>query len=170
MLVHSVAFAPEADLDGKFIQVSREGFAIANDVSAYSLISLARHALPFMQKKGGSLLTLTNGGSRRVIPGYHVMGVAKAALEASVRYLAHDLGPSKIRVNAISAGPVKTFAAMGIRGFNEMLSQAEHASPLRENIDGDDVGALAAFLAGSQSRHITGGCFHVDSGLDILGA
>lgn len=170
VLVHSIAFARIEDLEGRFVQVSREGFALAQEVSAYSLVLLARHAEPLMRERGGSIITLTNSGSQRVVPGYHVMGVAKAALESAVRYLAHDLGPRGIRVNAISAGPVKTFAAMAVDGFNEMLSLAERKSPLRANIDGDDVGALGAFLAGPESRHVTGGCLHVDSGLNILGA
>jgi enoyl-[acyl-carrier protein] reductase I len=169
VVVHSVASARVEDLEGRFLDVSREGFAYAADVSAYSLVLLARFAAPLM-KEGGTLLTLTNSGSQRVVPGYHVMGVAKAALEAAVRYLAHDLGPQKIRVNAISAGPVKTFAAMGVSGFNEMLARAEKCSVLRENIEGDDVGLLAAFLAGPGGRRITGGIHYVDSGLNILGA
>jgi enoyl-[acyl-carrier protein] reductase I len=170
VLVHSVAFARTEDLEGPFLQVSREGFALANDVSAYSLVLLARHAVPLMKKDGGSILTLTNTGSQRVIPGYHVMGVAKAALESAVRYLAYELGPSQIRVNAISAGPVKTFASMGIDGFNEMMDLAEKRSPLGAGISGEDVGGLGAFLVSPGARHITGGCIHVDSGLNILGA
>ncbi len=170
VLVHSIASARVEDLEGSFRQVSREGFAYALEVSAYSLVHLARRAHPLMKERGGSILTLTNSGSTRVVPSYHVMGVAKAALESAVRYLAADLGPDKIRVNAISAGPVKTFAAMGVTGFNAMLERAAVESPLRENIDGDDVGALAAFLASPAARHITGTCQYVDSGLNILGS
>ncbi len=147
VLIHSVAFANPKDLENPFLEISREGFALANDISAYSLISLARHSVPLMKDYGGSIITLTNIGSQRVIPGYHVMGVAKAGLESAVRYLAYELGPTGIRVNAISAGPVKTFSAMGIQNFNEMLALSKQKSPMRENIEGDDVGALGAFLA-----------------------
>jgi enoyl-[acyl-carrier protein] reductase I len=164
-----VAFADAGELDGRFIDTSREGFRLALDVSAYSLIAASRRARPLMTE-GGTILTLTNTGSERVIPGYNVMGVAKAALESAVRYLASDLGPEKIRVNAISAGPIKTFAAMGVKGFGTMLELAGQKSPLRSNIDGDDVGALAAFLCGPGGKHITGSTMVVDCGLNILGA
>lgn len=167
IVIHSVAFANREDLDGRFINTSREGFRLALDVSAYSLIPLARHAEPMM-KNGGTILTLSYEGSTRVVPNYNVMGVAKAALESTVRYLAYDLGPQKIRVNAISAGPVKTLAAAGIRNFRSMLEEAGQSTPLKENISGDDVGALAAFLCGPGGVHITGANMFVDSGAHIL--
>jgi enoyl-[acyl-carrier protein] reductase I len=138
------------------------------DVSAYSLVALARVAEPMMEKNGGSIVTLSYYGAEKVVPNYNVMGVAKAALEASVRYLANDLGPKKIRVNAISAGPIKTLAAAGIRDLRTMLASAAEKTPLRENIVADDVGAMGAFLAGKGSLHITGSTFHVDSGAHVM--
>ena len=169
ILIHSVAFANREDLDGRFVNTSREGFRIALDISAYSLVSLARRAEPLMQN-GGSIVTLTYYGAEKVVPNYNVMGVAKAALEACTRYLAYDLGTKKIRVNAISAGAVKTLAAAGIRDFRTMLAKAEEKTPLRENIDASDVGALAAFLCGPGGRHITGATMYVDSGAHIMGS
>ena len=168
ILIHSVAFANREDLDGRFVNTSREGFRIALDISAYSLVSLARRAEPLMEK-GGSIITLTYYGAEKVVPNYNVMGVAKAALEACTRYLAYDLGTKKIRVNAISAGAVKTLAAAGIRDFRTMLAKAEEKTPLRENIEAADVGAMAAFLCGPGGKHITGATLYVDSGAHIMG-
>jgi enoyl-[acyl-carrier protein] reductase I len=170
ILIHSVAFANKEDLEGRFSDTSREGFRIAMDISAYSLIATAKRAHPLMEGRNGSILTLSYHGAQKVVPNYNVMGVAKAALEASVRYLAYDLGAQKIRVNAISAGPVKTLAAAGIRNFRTMLASAEEKTPLHENISGDDVGALAAFLCSPLGKHITGTTMYVDSGAHIMGA
>jgi enoyl-[acyl-carrier protein] reductase I len=168
-LIHSVAFANREDLDKPFSQTSREGFRIAMDISAYSLVALSSRAAPLMEGRGGTIITLSYYGAEKVVQNYNVMGVAKAALEACVRYLANDLGAKKIRVNAISAGPVKTLAAAGIRDFRTMLSAAEEKTPLKENISGDDVGALAAFLCGPGGKHITGSTLYVDSGAHIMG-
>ncbi len=169
ILIHSVAFAQREDLEGRFIATSRQGFQTAMDISAYSLVGLARKAEPLMEKQGGgSLLSLSYYGAEKVVPNYNVMGVAKAALEASVRYLAYDMGAKKIRVNAISAGPVKTLAAAGIRDFRSMLAAAEEKTPLKENIHADDVGALAAFLCSPGGRRITGSTIYVDSGAHIM--
>ena len=168
-LIHSVAFANKEDLEGRFVNTSRDGFRLALDISAYSLIALAKRAEPLMEGRGGSIITLSYYGAQKVIPNYNVMGVAKSALESSVRYLAYDLGSKKIRVNAISAGPVKTLAAAGIRNFRDMLSNAEQKNPLQENISADDVGSLAAFLCSSHGRHITGSTLYVDSGAHIMG-
>ena len=170
ILIHAVAFAQKEDLEGRFIDTSREGFRIALDVSAYSLVALAHRAESLLAQRGGSIITLSYHGAQKVVPNYNVMGVAKAALESSVRYLAQDLGPQKIRVNAISAGPVKTLAAAGIRNFREMLSSAAAKTPLRQTITAEDVGALAGFLCGTGGRHITGTTMYVDSGAQILGA
>lgn len=167
-LIHSVAFANREDLEGRFINTSRAGFATAMDISAYSLVAAARRAEPLMEGRGGSILTLSYYGAEKVVPNYNVMGVAKAALEASVRYLAWDLGPKKIRVNAISAGPVKTLAAAGIRDFRTMLAEAAESTPLRENITAEDVGALGAFLCGPGGLHVTGTTMYVDSGAHIM--
>ena len=169
-LIHSVAFANKEDLDGRFSHTSREGFRIALDISAYSLIAVARRAEVLMEGREGSIVTLSYYGAEKVVPNYNVMGVAKAALEAAVRYLAYDLGSKKIRVNAISAGPVKTLAASGVRNFREMLSAAGEKTPLKENIHADDVGGLAAFLCSPMGRHITGSTMYVDSGAHIMGA
>ncbi|MGE0614964.1 MAG: enoyl-ACP reductase FabI [Bacteriovoracia bacterium] len=169
ILIHSVAFANREDLEGSFTATSRKGFATAMDISAYSLVALAQRATPLMPN-GGSIVTLSYYGAEKVVPNYNVMGVAKAALEACVRYLAWDLGPKKICVNAISAGPVKTLAAAGIRDFRTMLAKAEEKTPLHENINAEDVGALAAFLCGPGGRHITGSTMYVDSGAHIMGA
>lgn len=165
-LVHAVAFANKEDLEGRFMDTSREGFKLAMDISAYSLVACAKYAHKLM-KAGGSIITLSYLGAQRVVPNYNVMGVAKAALEASVRYLAYDLGPDKIRVNAISAGPIKTLAAAGIRDFRSMLKAAEEKVPLKENITQESVGELAAFLCGEQSRFITGEVIYIDSGYHI---
>lgn len=168
ILIHSVAFANKEDLEGRFVNTSREGFRIAMDISAYSLIAAAKRAEPLMEGRGGSIVTLSYYGAQKVVPNYNVMGVAKAALEASVRYLAWDMGPKKIRVNSISAGPVKTLAAAGIRDFRNMLAAAEEKTPLRENISADDVGHLAAFLCGPGGKHITGSNMMVDSGAHVM--
>ena len=168
-LIHSVAFANREDLEGRFVNTSREGFRVAMDISAYSLVAMAKHAEPLMEGRGGSILTLSYYGAEKVIPNYNVMGVAKAALEACVRYLAYDMGSKKIRVNAISAGPVKTLAAAGIRDFRTMLAAAEEKTPLHENITAEDVGALGAFLCGPGGKHITGSTLYVDSGAHIMG-
>jgi enoyl-[acyl-carrier protein] reductase I len=169
-LVHSVAFALKEDLDGHFVDTSREGWRIAQQVSAYSLIALAKYALPLMKKNGGSIMTMTYLGSQRVIPHYNVMGVAKASLEATVRYLAADLGPYGIRVNAISAGPIKTLAAMGIGGFSKLLEFHREHAPLQRNIEASEVGDTALFLVSRLSRGITGTTIFVDAGYHILGA
>ena len=169
ILIHSIAFANREDLEGRFVETSREGFRVALDISAYSLVGVARRAEPLMEGRDGSIVTLSYYGAEKVVPNYNVMGVAKAALEASVRYLAYDLGTRKIRVNAISAGPVKTLAAAGIRNFRTMLADAEQKTPLHENISADDVGALAAFLCSPAGKHITGSTLYVDSGAHIMG-
>ncbi len=167
-LAHSIAFAQREDLDRAFELTSREGFRIALDVSAYSFVAVARAAAALMPR-GGSMLTLTYLGAQRVIRNYNVMGVAKAALEASVRYLAADLGPRGIRVNALSAGPVKTASARGIRDFSSILDQVAQRAPLRRNTDPGEVGDAAVFLASDLSRGITGEVLYVDSGFHILG-
>jgi enoyl-[acyl-carrier protein] reductase I len=167
-LVHSIAFAPADELKGEFLATTREGFRIAHDVSVYSLIALARAAAPLMED-GGSILTLTYYGSTKVVPHYNVMGVAKAALEASVRYLAHDLGPRRIRVNAISAGPVKTLAARGISGFGDMLKAHAERAPLNRNVDVNEVAETAVFLASDAGAGITGEVIYVDCGYNIMG-
>lgn len=168
ILIHSVAFANREDLEGRFVTTSRAGFAMAMDISAYSLVAMAGRAEPLMEGRAGTILTMSYYGAEKVIPNYNVMGVAKAALEASVRYLAWDMGPRKICVNAISAGPVKTLAAAGIRDFRTMLASAAEKTPLKENISADDVGHLAAFLCGPGGRHITGTTLYVDSGAHIM--
>jgi enoyl-[acyl-carrier protein] reductase I len=167
-LVHSIAFAPADELKGEFLATTREGFRIAHDVSVYSLIALARAAAPLMED-GGSILTLTYHGSTKVVPHYNVMGVAKAALEASVRYLAYDLGRRRIRVNAISAGPVKTLAARGISGFGDMLKAHAERAPLKRNVDVNEVAATAVFLASDAGAGITGEVLYVDCGYNIMG-
>jgi len=169
-LVHGAAFAPREDLTGGFTQTSREGFRLALDISAYSLIALARGAQPLMQARGGgSIVTLSFLGSDRVFPNYNVMGVAKAALESSVRYLAADLGPHNIRVNAVSAGPVKTLAAAGIGGFSSILGVVRDKAPLRRAIETSEVGDAAAFLLSDASRGITGEVMLVDAGYHVVG-
>jgi enoyl-[acyl-carrier protein] reductase I len=169
-LLHGAAFAPKAELDNPFVETSREGFRIALDVSAYSLISLTRAVLPLMERRGGgSVVTLTYLGSQRVFTNYNVMGVAKAALEASVRYLASDLGARNVRVNAISAGPIKTLAAMGISGFSDILHVYRDRSPMRRNIEAGEVADAALFLLGPQSRGITGEILFVDAGFHVSG-
>lgn len=169
-LVHSIAFAQTADLENPFTETSRHGFLMAMDISVYSFIRSCQKAKRLLAQNGGSILTMTNNGSQRVIPNYNIMGVAKAALEASVRYLASELGTHKIRVNAISAGPVKTLSASAIKDFKSLLAMVENQSPLKENITGDDVAQMALFLLSANSKHITGGVHLVDSGISILGA
>jgi enoyl-[acyl-carrier protein] reductase I len=166
--VHSLAFANRDDLSGAFLDTSRAGFLLAQDVSAYSLVAVARSVAPHMSA-GGSITTLTYLGSIRVIPHYNVMGVAKAALEASVRYLASDLGPRNIRVNAISAGPVKTASARAIKDFSGVLDTVAQRAPLRRNTDPAEVGDAAVFLASSLGRGVTGNVLFVDCGLQIMG-
>ena len=168
LLLHSVAFAPKAALEGEFVNTNREAFRIAHDVSAYSLIALARAAAPLMTD-GGSIIGMSYYGAEKVVPHYHVMGVAKAALEASTRYLAYDLGPKKIRVNCISAGPVNTLAARGISGFGEMLKQYEAKAPLKRNVLPEELGATGVFLASDGAAAITGQVIYVDSGYQIMG-
>jgi enoyl-[acyl-carrier protein] reductase I len=167
-LVHSVAFAPADELKNDFLFTTREGFRIAHDVSVYSLIALSRSAVPLMTE-GGSIITLTYLGAEKVVPRYNVMGVAKAALEATVRYLAADVGPQKIRVNAISAGPIQTLAARGISGLGEMLKAHAERSPLKRNVAASEVGDTALFLASDLSTGITGETLHVDCGYNIMG-
>jgi enoyl-[acyl-carrier protein] reductase I len=169
-VVHGAAFAPREELSAPFVQTSRAGFQTSLDISAYSLIALARGAMPLMERRGGgSILTLTYLGSDRVFTNYNVMGVAKAALEASVRYLAADLGPKNIRVNAISAGPIKTLAASGISGFSSILQVYRERAPLRRNVELGEVADTAAFLLGPASRGITGEVVMVDGGFHISG-
>jgi enoyl-[acyl-carrier protein] reductase I len=169
ILVHAVAFANKEDLSRPYVQTSRQGFHLATDVSTYSLVALARHAAPLMAERKASMLTMTYMGSEKVIPHYNVMGVAKAALEASVRYLAHDLGPQGIRVNAISAGPIRTLAAAGISGFKDMLHYVGERAPLKRNIDAEEVGKTALFLCSDLGSAITGEVMHVDAGYNIMG-
>ncbi len=168
ILVHSIAYAPPEELKGEFLNTSREGFRIAHDVSVYSLITLARAAAPLMQD-GGSIMTLTYYGAEKVVPRYNVMGVAKAALEATVRYLAFDLGKRKVRVNAISAGPIQTLAARGISGLGEMLKSHADRAPLGRNIEVSEVANAALFLASDLSTGLTGEVIYVDCGYNIMG-
>lgn len=168
-LVHSIAFAPREELTGQFINTTRKGFATALDVSAYSLVALTRAAMPLMVD-GGSVVTLTYLGAERVVPHYNVMGVAKAALEATVRYLAHDLGPKNIRVNAISAGPIKTLAARGVSGISKMVDHHREFAPLRRATEQGEVGDAAMFLVSPLGRGITGEVIYVDGGYHILGS
>jgi enoyl-[acyl-carrier protein] reductase I len=168
LMLHSVAFAPKDALEGEFINTSREAFRVAHDVSAYSLVALARGAAPLMTD-GGSIVAMSYYGAEKVVPHYNVMGVAKAALEASTRYLAYDLGPKKIRVNCISAGPVNTLAARGISGFTEMLKHYEAHAPLKRNVLPEELGATGAFLASDGAAAITGQVIYVDSGYQIMG-
>jgi len=170
ILVHSVAFAPADQLEGRYIDaVSREGFRIAHDVSSYSFAALAKRAEPLMQGRSGALLTLSYLGAVRALPSYNVMGVAKASLEANVRFLAFDLGPSNIRVNAISAGPIRTLAASGVKGLRQMLAHNAAAAPLKRNVTTDDVGNAAAFLCSDLAAGITGQVVYVDAGYSIVG-
>jgi enoyl-[acyl-carrier protein] reductase I len=171
-VIHSIAFANREDLSRPFVETSRAGFALALDVSAYSLVAVARATKPLMataDQGGGAILTLTYLGSTRVVENYNVMGIAKAALEATVRYLASDLGPSNIRVNAISAGAVKTASARGIRDFTKVLDASARVAPLRRNTDPAEVADTAVFLASELGRGVTGNVLYVDAGLQIMG-
>src|SRR2546426_8563155 len=168
LLLHSVAFAPKESLEGDFVDTSREAFRVAHDVSAYSLVALARAAAPLMTG-GGSMIAMSYYGAEKVVPHYNVMGVAKAALEAGTRYLAYDLGPKKIRVNCISAGPVNTLAARGISGFTEMLKHYEAHAPLKRNVQPEELGAAGLFLASDGAAAITGQVIYVDCGYQIMG-
>jgi enoyl-[acyl-carrier protein] reductase I len=168
-VVHAVAFAKREELQGSFFDTSKEGYMIAHEVSAYSLTAVVRRALPLMEGRKGSIVTLTYIGGERVVPNYNVMGIAKAALEASVRYLAHDLGPRGIRVNAISAGPIRTLSASGVQGFAEILDHIAQKAPLRRNITADEVGDACLFLASDLSRGITGSVIYVDAGFHVMG-
>ena len=168
LLLHSVAFAPKEALEGDFVNTSREAFRVAHDVSAYSLVALARAASPLMTD-GGSIIGMSYYGAAKVVPHYNVMGVAKASLEASTRYLAYDLGPRRIRVNCISAGPVNTLAARGISGFTEMLKHYEAKSPLKRNLVPEELGATGVFLASDGAAAITGQVIYVDCGYQIMG-
>jgi enoyl-[acyl-carrier protein] reductase I len=168
LVLHSVAFAPREALEGRFINTSREAFRIAHDVSAYSLIGLARAARPLM-KEAGSVVAMTYYGAEKVIPHYNVMGVAKASLEATVRYLAHDLGTENIRVNAISAGPMNTLAARGIGGFTEMLKHHAAHAPLKRNVLPRELGDTGLYLASDMSSGVTGEVIYVDCGYNIMG-
>jgi enoyl-[acyl-carrier protein] reductase I len=167
--VHAVAFAKREELTGTYLDTSKEGYHLAQEVSAYSLPAVSRRMVPLMEGRDGSIITLTYIGSERVIPNYNVMGVAKAALEASVRYLAHDLGPRGIRVNAISSGPIRTLSASGIDGFSAILDHIAGRAPLRRNVTAEEVGDVCAFLASSLSRGITGSTIFVDAGYHIMG-
>ncbi|MBT5229331.1 MAG: enoyl-ACP reductase [Methylococcales bacterium] len=170
IIVHSVAFADKSELDGDFVDnSSREGFKMAHDISAYSFVALAKAARKMMQGTNGSLVTLSYLGAERVIPNYNVMGVAKASLEATVRYMASSLGGDGIRVNAISAGPIKTLAAAGIKNFKSMLSYGEQAAPLKRNVSIEEVGNATAFICSDMASGITGELIHVDGGYHIVG-
>jgi enoyl-[acyl-carrier protein] reductase I len=168
VLVHAVAFARREELEGEFIATSRDGFALAHDVSAYSLVALAREARPLMSE-GGAILTLTYYGAEKVVPNYNVMGVAKASLEACVRYLARDLGPDGIRVNAVSAGPIRTLAASGVTGFKRMHTKFREVAPMRTPLSIDDIGNAALYLCSDLSRSVTGEILYVDGGYNIIG-
>ena len=168
LMLHSLAFAPKEALEGDFLSTTREAFRTAHDISAYSLVALAREAAPMMTN-GGSIVAMTYYGSKKVVPHYNVMGVAKASLEASTRYLAYDLGPKKIRVNCISAGPMNTLAARGISGFMSMLKHYQERAPLKRSCDHAELGATGVFLAGDGAAAITGQVIYVDGGYQIMG-
>ncbi|HYR29238.1 MAG TPA: enoyl-ACP reductase [Thermoanaerobaculia bacterium] len=169
-LVHSVAFAPKEDLEGDFVNTSRDGFKLAHDISAYSLVGLTRAAMPLFEKSGGgSVLALSYHGAVKAVEGYNLMGVAKASLEASIRYLAANLGPKNIRVNGLSAGPVNTLAARGISGFTGMLKHHAEKAPLRRNVTLEEIGNAALFLCSNMSSGITGEIMYVDCGYNIIG-
>ena len=169
-LVHSIAFAPREELDGNFAEITtRAGFNTAHEISSYSLTALAKQALPLMREHGGTIVTLSYLGAMRTVPNYNVMGLAKASLEANVRYLAYALGNHNIRVNAISSGPIKTLAASGIGGFRRMLDFVANTAPLKRNVTSDEVGNVAAFLTADLSSGITGEVLHVDSGFSTVG-
>ncbi|MBI5971160.1 MAG: enoyl-ACP reductase [Deltaproteobacteria bacterium] len=168
-IVHSLAFAKTEELKGEFLNTTREGFKLALDVSAYSLVALVKAAIPLMEGRDSCIVTLSYYGSEKVISNYNVMGVAKAALETCVRYLAVDLGPKKVRINTISAGPVKTLAAMGISGFKGILDMVEAKSPLKRNVTPEDVAKTALYLLSPLSSGVTGEIIHVDAGYNIMG-
>ncbi len=168
LMLHSLAFAPREALEGDFVSTTREAFRVAHDVSAYSLVALVREVAPLMTN-GGSIVAMTYYGSQKVVPHYNVMGVAKASLEASTRYLAYDLGPKKIRVNCISAGPVQTLAARGISGFSAMLKHYQERAPLKRSCDPAELGATGVFLASDGAAAITGQVIYVDGGYQIMG-
>jgi enoyl-[acyl-carrier protein] reductase I len=169
-VLHSVAFAPKEDLEGEFVQTSRDGFKLAHDISAYSLVAVTRGALPLFEKNGGgSVLTLTYHGAVKAVEGYNLMGVAKSSLESSMRYLAANLGPKNIRVNALSAGPVNTLAARGIKGFTLMLKHHAEKAPLRRNVELEEVGNAGMFLLSPWASGITGEVTYVDCGYNIVG-
>jgi len=168
LMLHSVAYAPKEALEGDFVSTTREAFRVAHDVSAYSLVALARGSAPMMTN-GGSIVAMTYYGAEKVVPHYNVMGVAKASLEASARYLAYDLGPNKIRVNCISAGPVNTLAARGISGFTQMLKHYQERAPLKRSCDPSELGEIGVFLASDGSAAITGQVIYVDGGYQIMG-
>lgn len=169
VLVHSLAFANKEELKGRFVDTSRDGFMLAMNVSAYSLVALSRRALPLMAGRNGSILTLSYYGAEKVFPNYNVMGVAKAALESTVQYLAADLGKDGIRVNAISAGPIRTLAAMGIGDFREILNHVQSRAPLNKNVTADEVGKSAVYLCSDLASGVTGEVVHVDAGYHIIG-
>jgi len=169
VLVHSVAYAPADELKGDFVNTTREGFRVAMDVSVYSLVAVARAAVPLMMEDGGSIITMTYYASEKVVPRYNVMAVAKAGLECTVRYLAFELGKERIRVNAISAGPIKTLAARGIAGFGDMLREHEERAPLGRRVEVEEVGKTGVFLASDASSGITGEVIFVDCGYNIMG-
>ena len=166
--MHSLAFAKHEELGNPFVQTSRDGFLLAQNVSAYSLVAVARALVPLMAQ-GGSIITLTYIGSTRVVPNYNVMGVAKASLEATTRYLASDLGPQGIRVNAISAGPIKTVSARGVKDFSTILEVMQQRAPLRRNTDPNEVADAAVFLASDLARGVTGNLLFVDCGMSVMG-
>ncbi len=168
LMLHSLAFAPREALEGDFVSTTREAFRVSQDISAYSLVALAREAAPLMTN-GGSIVAMTYYGSEKVVPHYNVMGVSKASLEASARYLAYDLGPKKIRVNCISAGPVQTLAARGISGFTAMLKHYQERAPLRRSCEPAELGATGVFLASDSAAAITGQVIYVDGGYQIMG-
>lgn len=170
ILVHSIAYAPAEQLEGRYVDaVTRDGFRVAHEVSSYSLAALAKGAEPFMAGRNGALLTLTYLGAVRALPSYNVMGLAKASLEANVRFLAQDLGPGGIRVNAISAGPIRTLAASGVKGLKQMLTRVGETAPLKRNVTTEDVGNTAAFLCSDLAAGITGQTIYVDAGYNIVG-
>ena len=169
ILVHSIAFANKEELKGSFLNTTREGFAMAMDISAYSLIALSRGAMPLLARNNGSILALTYYGGQKVFPNYNVMGVAKAALEMSIRYLAEAVGAEGVRVNAISAGPLRTLAAAGVGGFNQIAGHVASKAPLRRNISQDEVAGAAVYLSSRLARGVTGEIHFVDSGYNIIG-
>ncbi|GMT41740.1 MAG: enoyl-[acyl-carrier-protein] reductase [NADH] [bacterium] len=170
ILIHAVAFADRSELKGEFFNTSRAGFHLAMDISVYSLVNIVKHAAPLMENRSGSIITLSYYGAEKVVKNYNVMGVAKAALEASVRYLAADLGPMGIRINALSAGPIKTLAASGIGDFRSMLKHHAATAPMRRNVTTEDVGKSALYLCSDLASGVTGELVHVDGGYNIMGS